>query len=227
MIDQVDGRLEQWVGTILEGANVSLAAPAASETGRGVSVYLVELLRTPPPRGARRPPLQISLRYLVTAWAETSAEAHRMLGELVFAAMEQPELEVERDPVPVALWTALGVAPRPSFVLRVPLQLERPEPTAPLVRVTPVVRQSPMQSLHGLVCGPGDVPVMGARVELPALHLSTNTDSQGRFHFPAVPSDPPVKFVLVRAKGQEHSVAAERAIIDGELLLIRLQGPEG
>ncbi len=183
MIDQVDGRLEDWIGTVLEGTNVSLAAPSGTETGRGIGLYLMELMHTPPPRGARRPPLQISLRYLVTTWAEKSEEAHRMLGELVFAAMEHPEFEVERDPVPVTLWTALGVAPRPSF--------------------------------------------MGARVELPALQLSTSTDSEGRFHFSAIPTAPPVKLLVVKAKGQELSVATERAVAAGEPLLIRLQGLEG
>jgi len=227
MIDQVDGRLEDWIGTVLEGTNVSLAAPSGTETGRGIGLYLMELMHTPPPRGARRPPLQISLRYLVTTWAEKSEEAHRMLGELVFAAMEHPEFEVERHPVPVTLWTALGVAPRPSFVLRLPLRLERPERIAPLVRVAPVVRKSPMASLHGLVRGPGDVPVMGARVELPALQLSTSTDSEGRFHFSAIPTAPPVKLLVVKAKGQELSVATERAVAAGEPLLIRLQGLEG
>jgi hypothetical protein len=227
MIDQVDGRLQDWIGTVLTGTTVSLAAPTGTETGRGIGLYLMELIRTPPPRGDRRPPLQITLRYIVTAWAEQSEEAHRILGELVFAAMEHMEFEVERDPVPVALWTALGVAPRPSFVLRVPLQLQRPERIAPLVRVAPVVRKSSMASLHGRVYGPGDVPVMGARVELPALQLSTSTDFEGRFHFAAIPTEPPVKRLIVKAKGQELSVATELAVADGEPLSIRLQGLEG
>jgi hypothetical protein len=226
MIDQVDQRLKDWVSGVLGATEVSLAAPSQAESGQGVGLYLMELVQTPAPRSVRRPPLQISLRYLVTAWAEEYEKAHRMLGVLMFAAMENSEFEVEQDPVPVSLWVALSVRPRPSFVLRLPLRRERPEPHVPLVRLPLVIKGSPMAGLHGLVLGPGDMPVMGARVEVPALQLSTHTDPDGRFHFSAVPTDPPVKLLMVRAKGQELSIKIDEAVGFDEPLLIRLQGLE-
>jgi hypothetical protein len=107
--------------------------------------------------------------------------------------------------VPVEYWVALAAAPRPSFVIRVPLRRERPVPRAKLVTRRMVVHGSPMAVLHGVVLGPGEIPLMGAVVEVPALSLSTRTGHDGRFAFAGVPSDPPVK-LRVRAKGREMFV---------------------
>jgi hypothetical protein len=59
-----------------------------------------------------RPPLGISLRYLVTTWCENVKEAHRLLGDLMLAALEETKFEVEAIPAPVELWRAFGIAPR-------------------------------------------------------------------------------------------------------------------
>ena len=120
MIDLVDRRLSDWIKNILDDVEVFLTAPGVSETGRGIGLYLLELVHTPAARTAQAPPLQVTLRYLVTARADTPEEAHRLLGNLVFAALENAELEVEQEAAAPALWAALGVPPRPSFMLRTP-----------------------------------------------------------------------------------------------------------
>jgi hypothetical protein len=222
LIDQIDRRLQEWVRTVVDVAEVSLGPPGGPATERGVGLYLMELGHRPPSRGARRPPLQLTLHYLVTAWAERPDEEHRILGELALAALAHPEFEVQLDPVPVAAWTAFGVKPRPSFVVGVALRREHPEAVVPTVRTPPVVNTSPVGSLHGVVLGPEDLPVMGADVELPALQRSTRTDSRGRFRFAAIPTGPQVQRVRVRAKGQEVTVAAERAAGTGEPVVVRL-----
>ena len=66
-----------------------------------------------------------------------------------------------------------------------------------------------LQSLEGVVLGPQELPVVGARVELPALRLSTRTDSKGGFRFSAVPAQPASKLLRVTAKGRELSVQTE------------------
>ena len=223
MIDETDRHLATWIGGILDQVNVSLAPPAANETARGVGLYLMELVQTQSARGTRRPPLLMTLRYLVTTQAPKPEEAHQMLGTLVIAALENPEFEVEQDPLPISLWTALGIAPRPSFVLRVPFRHERPEKLAPPVRRPIVIKQLPLRSLRGRILGPDDIPIMNARVELPALELYTNTDSKGRFHFAAVPSAPGPRLLRVRAKGQEFSINTEQAESDEEPLVIHLK----
>ncbi len=223
MIDQIDGRLSEWIKTILKEAEVSLGPPGASTAPRSVGLYLLELIQTPLARGKRRPPIQIKLRYLVTTHAADTKEAHQMLGDLLVAALRDPEFEVEQDPLPITLWTALNVAPRPSFVLRVPYNLERPEKVAPPVLQPLVIKSSGLSSLSGQVLGPRNIPIMDARVELPALQLYTNTDSKGRFRFSTVPAEPYPKLLRVRAKGQEFSINTEQAASAGKPLVIHLR----
>jgi hypothetical protein len=223
MIDETDRRLAAWIGKVVDKVNVSLAPPGPNETTRGVGLYLMELVQSQPARGSRRPPLLMTLRYLVTTHAPAPEDAHKLLGDLVVAALENAEFEVEQEPLPLSLWTALGIAPRPSFVLRVPFRHERPEKLAPLVRKPMVIKQLPMRSFEGQVVGPENIPLMNARVELPAFELYTNTDSKGRFHFSAVPAAPGARLLRVRAKGQEFSINTEQAASDEEPLVIHLK----
>ena len=225
MIDQVDQALASWVQKTLNIGNVVIAAPQNADAGTGVGLFLLESVPTPRPRAVRRPPLQIMLRYLVTTWAETAVEAHRMLGELLFAALAEDSYEIESEAPPLTLWTALSVTPRPSFLLRTPIHRERPERTAPLVRAPLVVNAGPLERLGGVVLGPGDIPVMNARVELPTLQLSTQTDADGRFQFAGVPPQTRANGMRIRARGKEYSLTGEPAA-DRTPLVIRLQLPE-
>ncbi len=226
MIDQVDQRLKDWVRTVLEAIDVSFEPPSVAKKESGIRLYLVELAHTMQSRKGRRPPLQISLHYLVTAWADKPEDAHRMLGELVFAAMGNSEFEVVLDPIPVAVWTAFGVPPCPSFILRLPLIYERPEPKAPLVREPLIVKFSPIISLNGVVLGPHNRPIMGAQVELPGMKMSSRTDAKGRFHFSAIPKELTTKRLLVKAKGQEFNINIEEMAGNGGPLIINLQEME-
>jgi hypothetical protein len=192
-----------------------------------VSLYLLELSSSSASpvsnNGARRLPLQIILNYLVTTWAKEPAEAHRLLSLLAFAAMEVVDFEVKLDPIPVEAWTAFAAKPRPSFILRVPLRLERQEPPAKLVRKPIQVAFTPLVSLSGIVLTPDDVPVAGAYVTLPTLNLSEHTDRNGRFHFSAVPVEPRTKLLSIRAKGQEQSVTITQTDPDTGPVVIRFQ----
>lgn len=221
MIEQVDRRLREWIQRVLDVPVPSLSPPSDARTGRGVSLYLLELADRPPPRGGgRRPSLQLSLRYLVTTWADDPEEAHRLLGELVFAAMEQAEFEVELDPVPAATWAAFGVKPQPSFVLCVPLRRERLEPPAKLVREPVVIRETLMTTLRGIVLGPDDAPLARAVVEIPSLQLSTRTDLKGQFTLSNVPAEPRTKSLRVRAKGRELDIAVEQPASEDQVVVI-------
>lgn len=224
MIDQTDRHLAGWIGGILDQVEVSLDPPGAPEMTKGVGLYLLEILQSPSARGARRPPLLMTLRYLVTTNAPKPEEAHQMLGSLVVAALENPEFEVEQEPLPLSLWIALGIAPRPAFVLRVPFRHERPQKLAPPVKHAIVIKPLPLGSLEGQVLGPENIPLMNARVELPAFELFTNTDSKGRFHFSSVPSPPGVKLLRVRAKGQEFSVNIDPAGTEPLVIHLQLEG---
>lgn len=222
MIDEVDRRLRDWAATVVGKVPVSLAPPGRQgEEESVVGLYLLELAENPSPRTSGPQPLQVLLRYLVTASSPQPEEAHHLLGELLFAAMETSEMEVTLEPLPVALWQAFGVMPQPAFTVRVPLQKERK--ARPLRRVLEplVMAASPMARLAGVVLGPGDLPLAGARVELPALSLSTRTDFRGHFFFDAVPRDAP-GMLRVQAHGRELSVMAEHPVDPESPLIVHL-----
>ena len=219
MADEFDSRLKNWIDGVISGVEVSLSPPEDQRKGRGVGLYLLELVQSPAPSTTKRPPLQIALRYLVTTWSENPEDSHQMLVELMFAAMENNDFQVEPEPIHASGWTAFGVPPRPSFILRVPLRQERPLPPAKLVREPLTVRSSPIVGLHGLLLGPGGVPLSDCRIEIPALHIFTSTDYRGRFHFPAVPASGN-KQLVVKAKGLELPVVSTQNYPDSRAPLV-------
>jgi hypothetical protein len=203
MIAEADRRLKQWAAALVSGADIRLAAPADAADQRIVSLHLLELVQSAPAQTSHRLPLQLLLRYLVTTWAEDPEDAHRMLSELVFAAMEHPDFEVEFDPLPAAMWAAFKATPRPSFLLRVPLRKERPEPRIGRVLKPVELRLARVTELAGVVVGPDELPLSEVRVELTTLRQATRTDAQGRFRFECVPAEPAAKPLRVQAKGKE------------------------
>ena len=219
--------LRAWVGGVLESPTVIFDAPASGRPGAGVSLYLLELVERLQASGPAPPQLQLSLRYLVTTWAQQPDEAHRMLGQLAFAAMAQPDYEVELRPVAAETWLALGAPPQPSFVIRLPLRQERRQPELHYVTKPVVLQLSSARALYGLVLGPADVPVAGARVELPALRLAAETDARGRFHFDMVPDSPRPAQLHVEARGQAVDVAPSGGASEQDPFVIRLQLPGG
>jgi hypothetical protein len=165
------------------------------------------------------------LRYLITTWGPDVLQAHRRLGDLIMAALEHGEFEVEADPVPPATWQALGLAPRPAFVLRAPVRRERPPLRVQSVREV-VLEHEALASLEGRVMGPGDAAIPNARVEVPSLSLVTWTDDDGRFRFAGVPAGDRVRSLRVSAKGVRTLVEREGTGFR-EPLIIRLPISEG
>jgi hypothetical protein len=202
LIDQTDHQISDWIGTVLPDTTISLGPPGTVSDGRGVSLYLMELAPSPPLRGSERPPLQIELRYLVTTWAEAPDEAHRLLAELLFAALERSDLEVDLRLLTGEIWNAFGIAPVPSFVLRAPVRRARPHSPAPPVRVPLRVEPATLGPLFGTVRMPDGTPLPGAKVELAELELDTRTDRHGRFRFPSVPSGHEGSPLRVTVKGR-------------------------
>jgi len=220
VIEQADRRLTEWVSTVAgPDVRVVLTAPSDEHQGTGVSLFLMDLVSLPPMRGERRAPLQMALRFVVTAWAEEPLAEHRLLGALVAAAMQEEGFEVQLTPLPPTAWTALGAAPRPSFVLQVPVRQARPEPAVPRVRGPLSMQGVGLEPMSGVVLGPGDVPVANARVEVPAAEAVAETDPQGRFRFPALPVEPHRKLVRVRARGRQLDVEIARPEAGGSVVI--------
>ncbi len=222
MIDQIDQQLTNWVGAVLKkNVQVSFSKPTSSEKGSGVNLYLLELNPIPKIRERDGTTLQCSLRYLLSTWAETPQESHHLLGTLAFAAMEHTEFEVDFEPLSPACWTAFGVEPRPSFFLRLPVRQHRDILPTKFVTHPLVLQPSSIRPFTGLVVGPNERPIMGAKVEVPALHLSTETDFQGQFQFSGFPSDSAVT-LLIRAKGQEVEVATDPKDVKSKPFIVSL-----
>jgi hypothetical protein len=227
MIDEIDQRLKAWVGEVSGEVPVSLKVPERSTREPGVSLYLLELCSAPPARSVRRAPLQFSVSYLITVTAETPERAHQTLGELVFSALETPDFEVDLGAIPLELWTALGMPPQPAFRVRLQVRRERAEPNVRRVSFPLVSHMIPNEALLGRVVGPGDVPIPGALVDLPALKLSTRTDARGCFRFPLVPPLESIGRLEVRAKGEVLHVGAEALTAEAGQLVIRMPLKEG
>ena len=213
MADPVDRPITDWATSVHPGLTCTLAPPVARNTGSGVSVYLMDVLHTPAHVTAKPSPLQLSLRYLVTTWAETPEEAHQLLTDLAFAALAHAEYQVEMEPLPALLWTAFGIPPMPAFVMRVPLRQARTEPPTKLVRQKLQISTTTMVQFHGVVLGPDDTPLPHSLIDIPAMALSASADYRGRFLFSSVPSQG-AKTLRVRAKGRELTIRCEGSFPD-------------
>lgn len=120
----------------------------------------------------RRPPLhRYRLRYLVTAWGPNVADEHRLLSSLLTALADEQAIPAEHisgdlvdeglpvfvtvalpspaEDAPPDLWSALGIAPRPSLDLVV---------TAPLPRPVPSTVATPVRERHITVAARNGVP---------------------------------------------------------------------
>lgn len=225
-IDEIDEWLANWITERLEVATVSFDPPGGESSARGVSVFLQQLVDAPPPRTTEPTPLQVILQYLVSTWAETPQAAHRILGDLVFEAMQTEEFELQLDGPENAFWKNLEIPPRPSFFIRMPFRRERPRPDARMVEQPLVVETAQVRPMGGRIVGPEDVPISGASVELPAFNTRTKTDRKGRFRFEAVPAHSESERLIVRAKGTTSETRIDLSDDESDLFTIRIQ-PEG
>lgn len=225
MIDQVDLALREWLETTSDGVAVTLAPPADVAAEPCVNLYLMEIRAGGAVSHTAGFPLTLVLRYLVTVGGGDSLAAHRLLGVLLFAALDHPDFEVDVTAVPVDLWRGLKIAPRPAFVVAAPLVDSRVREPIPVVGAPPRLDVAPMTALAGSVLGPEDRPVAGARVEIPGLS-ATRTDARGRFRFAAVPQSPPVRRCRVRVKNRTFFVDVPPVVQAGAPLTIRFNPEE-
>lgn len=198
-LQPIQQRLSDWITGELGACGVRATPPGPELAGEHcVSLYLMSLAASTAARGPSVP-LEFALRWLVTVWGDEPA-AQEQLCRLAFAALEMPEAEVDFEPLPWSAWASFGVAPRPAFVLQLPLRKTRPVRAAPRVRQALRLTPVPMRPLIGRVVGPGDVAVMDAKVTLLTLDRVARTDADGGFRFDGVPTGQPLR-VRVHARG--------------------------
>lgn len=222
MIDEIETQIGTWISDTHNNVLVQTIAPGEIAKERCIGLYLLDLLPTTPSELGPSKLFQLSLRFLVTSWADTPEASHRLLGEVALSVAEHPVYDLELVPLPAQSWSAFGVAPRPSFMLRAPLQQERSQPVVKLVREPIIIRESPLVALEGVIVGPENIPIMNAYVELISPQRSTYTDKKGRFLFTGVPAEPSRKRLRIKAKGRELAVLAEHRADAHEPIMIHV-----
>lgn len=222
MFDEVDKSLEAWAKDVFADLEVSFFTPVKETDTLSLCLYLLDVFPSPSGRGNRLPPLLATLRYLVVPQGSVPSENHQLLGKLLVSAMENADFEIEKEPLPFEVWQAFGIAPRPSFVLRVTFKYERTEKLAPPVRHPLTVKHTALETLQGRVLV-NQIPMMDANVEIPYLKIFAKTDANGNFRFAKLPSEPPDKNLLIKVKGREFPVSTSQAERRGNLFLFDLK----
>lgn len=245
----INPRLGAWISSLLSEAGAPppgeiavTFGPAgpdggpAAQAGRkkqGINLYLLGIAphAQAAARAERRTESQLVLRYLVTGWAEESERSDALLCALAFhllgrgAGGPDGRSEVVIEPAPLEVLAALGLPPRPALTMGLPLvHVEVAEP-ARRVAHPPIVRAEAAATLRGILLGPDDLPIAAARVELPAVGRSAETDPAGRFRIAGVPANLADRTLRVRARGIERSFRLS-AGNDGEPLILRMSFAE-
>lgn len=218
-MEHINQFLNSWATKIV-GKSVLVSNGFESEAGKSqVTIFLHELVPTPPSHRNSIAPLQFGLRYLVSATGANSVgEGHLLLEKLVFAAMENEELELELSSPSPEFWISLGVTMRPSFWLKIKHGHPRSQEQAPPVTEPVELRTSPTAILYGNVVSPTGIPIVGAQVGLPSDNISVATDSLGRFRFAALPPKPQEKTIFVTYK--QHSIKTTISISESPVEVI-------
>ncbi len=188
MIESINSLLENWVKETLEDVKFSLDVPSDSVKEESVNLYLLEILPGQEARGTGRPPLRLTLHYLVSALGKETSKVHRNLLSLAFSVLENREWKIAERENLSSIWRDFGLAPRPSFVLEVPCRKSRPEKVAPPVKQPLALEITPIEQLNGLVLGPNDFPMARTRVEILGTGFVTKTDHNGKFRISGFPA---------------------------------------
>ncbi len=209
MIEIADKEIQQWAMNVCQGESikpcVSLSPPDPHKDQTCIHVYLSEILPGHASQLARNGARSVTLNYLICVCATDESTSHRLLGQLLFAAMDEPGYSVCFDRPNAALWQAIGTADRPCFMIQMPLFRPAFE-EATRVTQYPTVRATPTTSFSGVVVGPHNIPIPGARVTLNSLGRTTSTDNDGEFHFVCVPLANTEEVLRVEAKGIDVDV---------------------
>lgn len=203
-IDEVDAHLVTWAEKALGGDAVTLGPPG-DESAPSANLHLLEIRPRQAARGRTPVPHKLVLRYLVSAWSEPVGVAHRQLGALAFAVMEDDRMEFDAY-VPTGIWRDLGVPPRAAFILGIELVRPRRTPSAPLVERPLEVVETALSTATGRVLTATGQPVPGVAVQASGAARRVLTGNDGRFVLThAVPVDRPNRLSFV-AKGRSCTI---------------------
>ena len=102
--------LKNWVAEVV-GKNVIITddfLPVADKPQ--VTIFLREFNPTAPTHRHTMGPLEIGMRYLISATGVKSVtDGNELLQELAFSAMEHERMDVDLSPPPPEFWLSLGI----------------------------------------------------------------------------------------------------------------------
>ncbi len=191
-------------GVLLEsiaGQPVRLGLPS-THTGR-LSLYLypLEIRDAGPARAAGWNLVDAIAAHLVTATARDGLVALSLLSMSAIAAQSDRRVFCDLVPPPAALWQALGVVPRPSWTLLIPIIKPRAPVEAPPVTTPLNISLSGLVPITGQVIASGGQPMSGIRLNAPGLAAPAVTDSQGRFRLLVPAEARPTHLTAVLRRG--------------------------
>jgi hypothetical protein len=123
--------LRDWVAGVVGSDEVVIAPPIADGA---TAVHLLGLTQR---KGSGPLPRGLAARYLI---AVDGGAALQHLGDLVVAALQRGDLDIELDGPDPTWWSAISCPPKPSFVVTVTLRPPAPAERAPVVREPLVLR---------------------------------------------------------------------------------------
>lgn len=226
MIDQVSQQLLDWLRKIDHGFNVVLSAPGNINKKPAISLYLLDILPSANTTSSRRLPIQFKLRYLVTTWADIEQDAHRTLANIIYEAMDWPDFEIKFESLSAQMWNSFGVAPRPCFMIEVPVQLERQQKKVPVIESPIELQFKDTVALDGIVLGPHKTSIAGANIILSNHGLQTRSDINGRFSFQLVPQDPLKKQLIIQTRSNDFNFEVDTSIEMKHPIRIELNSEE-
>lgn len=151
---------------------------------------------------------RLTLELLVATVGLTPFDAAATTTSLALALAEQSDWLLETGHTDAAMWRALGRAPVPAVVVRVPVRQVVERPLAPLVRQPLRIAHAHLQSVVGRVVWSDGTPVATARVFPEGeARAATVTDRHGRFRLPVATADSMPLRVTVMARGMPSTFA--------------------
>lgn len=184
--DEATRNLCEWIASVVPDTPIDVRSPSDASPHNGIALRLLSVRPLSAPRGQHLTQ-NLQLCYLVSVTLADVLAEHRALGELVFALADRTDYQLLSQDAATALRREISFPPCAAIMLSINLQRQKQTARIPPVRRPLVVQTSPVAAVEGIVVGPEDVPLMDARVEAPALNLSSLTDFKGRFRLPAAP----------------------------------------
>lgn len=144
MLGDTSRELLEFVASLGSGVPAFLVSPASGSASKGeyISIYLLEITLPSNPVTRALKGLSISMRYLVTTFAEGEEEAHDLLEEILKAVWLNKDYQLEMAPPPENLWLALGIPPRPCVIIEADREISFAEDEVQVVTKDLILEQN-------------------------------------------------------------------------------------